>query len=63
MKKCDICTNPRPKDPYIIEMKAMDGILKLKLCNECAIILEEFRQLKNGKELPDEEVIEINDPV
>lgn len=51
--KCKLCGEPTklfgaPK----IKMQTMEGQSTLRICESCAITLEEIRNLKDGKELP-----------
>lgn len=54
-KSCDLCDNKIDRrTAYSVEMDTLEGKHKIKICDDCAIVLEALRLLKDGKELKDE---------
>lgn len=55
-KKCDLCNNTvSKKESFTVEMKSLEGISKMIICEDCANILESMRLLKDGKILKDQD--------
>jgi len=55
-RNCKLCGEPtRLFNAYKIKLQTEEGILTMRICDECAKTLEAFRHLKSGKEMKEDD--------